>query len=161
MKLGKYKMSGNRGLFDEQEIKEKLREIGNPLEKTIEVVDFEMFRSLIEVEMLNHTKKNNAGAKPFDVVMMFKILILQRYYGLGDSQIEYQIKDRISFKSFLGLSSGDKVPDEKTVWEFREFITNKGVIERLFAEFTDFLESKGLLMNEGKMIDAGFTVAPS
>ncbi|KAA6309242.1 hypothetical protein EZS27_039226 [termite gut metagenome] len=148
MKLGKYKTSGNCSFFDEQEIKEKLREIGNPLEKIIEVIDFEMFLSLLETQMLNHNKKNNAGANPFDVVMMFKIMILQRYYGLGDSQIEYQIIDRISFKSFLGLSNGDKVPDEKTVWAFRESITNKGVIEKLFAAFTDFLESKGFLMNE-------------
>ncbi|KAA6313818.1 hypothetical protein EZS27_035470 [termite gut metagenome] len=61
------------------------------MEKIIEVIDFEMFRSLLETETLNHTKKNNAGAKTFDVVMMFKTLILQRYYGLGESQIEDQI----------------------------------------------------------------------
>ncbi|KAA6344882.1 hypothetical protein EZS27_007528 [termite gut metagenome] len=133
--------------------------MGNPLEKILEVIDFEMFRSLLETQMPNHHKKNHAGAKAFDVVMMFKILILPRYYGLGDSQIEYQILDRISFKSFLGLSSGDKVPDEKAVWAFRESLTNKGVMEKLFAAFTDFLESNGFLMSEGKIIDAGFTVA--
>ena len=47
-------------------------------------------------------------------------MILQRYYGLGDTQIEYQILDRLSFKKFLWLESGDKVPDGKTVWLFRE-----------------------------------------
>ena len=61
--------------------------------------------------ILNKDKKSNAGAKPYDVVMMFKIMILQRYYGLGDTQIEYQIHDRLSFKKFLCLESGDKVPD--------------------------------------------------
>jgi hypothetical protein len=74
------------------------------------VVDFEMFRETLEAKLLNRDKKNNAGAKPFDLVMMFKIIILQRYYGLGDTQIEYQILDRLSFKKFLGLESGDKVP---------------------------------------------------
>jgi len=64
---------------------------------------------------LNINKKNNAGAKPYDVVMLFKVMILQRYFGLGDKQVEYQIIDRTSFKNFLGLASGDKVPDEKTV----------------------------------------------
>jgi len=91
---------------------------------------------------------------------MFKILILQRYYGLGDTQVEYQILDRLSFKKFLGLESGDKVPDEKTVWAFRETLTTKGLIEKLFVEFRNYLEGKGLIMNEGKMIDASFTVAP-
>jgi hypothetical protein len=70
-----------------------------------------MFRNTLEDGILNKDKKSNAGAKPYDVVMMFKIMILQRYYGLGDTQIEYQIHDRLSFKKFLCLESGDKVPD--------------------------------------------------
>lgn len=119
-----------------------------------------MFRESLEVKLLNTNKKNNAGAKPYDVVMMFKILILQRYYGLGDSQVEYQILDRSSFKTFLSLETGDKVPDEKTVWSFRERITKTGLIEELFEQFILFLEEKELLFNEGQMIDASFTVAP-
>lgn len=85
---------------------------------------------------------------------------MQRYYGLGDTQLEYQIIDSISFKKFLGLESGDKVPDEKTVWAFRETLTNKGLADTLFEEFREFLSVQGLIMNEGKIIDASFTVAP-
>jgi len=160
MKMKKYKPTGNKGLFDEQEVYQKLSEIGDPLERINKVVDFECFRENLESRLLNHDKKNNAGAKPYDVVMMFKIIILQRYYGLGDTQIEYQILDRLSFKKFLGLESGDKVPDEKTVWAFREKLTNKGLVENLFFEFRKSLELKGLIINEGKMVDASFTVAP-
>lgn len=160
MQPQKYKKSGNRGLFDEQETYQKLSSIGNPLDMIDKVIDFEMFRDILESKLLNLNKKNNAGAKPYDVVMMFKIIILQRYYGLGDTQIEYQILDRLSFKKFLGLESGDKVPDEKTVWAFRENLTNKELVEEIFSMFTKHLESKGLIMNEGKMIDASFTVAP-
>lgn len=156
----KYKKSGNRGLFDEQYTHQKLSAIGNPLEKISFVIEFKIFRSNLEEGILNKDKRNNAGAKPFDVVMMFKILILQRYYGLGDTQIEYQILDRLIFKKFLGMESGDKVPDEKTVWAFREVLTSKGLVENLFNKFRDYLEGKGLIMNEGKMIDASFTVAP-
>jgi IS5 family transposase len=85
--------------------------------------------------------------------MLFKILILQRYYGLSDTQIEYQILDRLSFKKFLNLESGDKVPDEKTVWLFREKLTKSGLVDQIFEQFTQFLELKGLIINEGKMID--------
>lgn len=155
-----YKPTGKKGLFDEEDTYQKLSNIGNPLELISKVVDFEMFRNTLESKLLNHDKKSNAGAKPYDVLMMFKILILQRYYGLGDTQIEYQILDRLSFKKFLGLESGDKVPDEKTVWLFRENITNIGLVEIIFKQFTEFLESKNLIMNEGKMVDASFTVAP-
>ena len=120
-------------MFDEQETHQRLSSIGNPLEMISKVIDFEMFRDILEAELLNTNKKNNAGAKPFDVVMMFKILILQRYYGLGDTQIEYQILDRLSFKKFLGLESGDKVPDEKTVWAFREKSKTRARVEHVFG----------------------------
>ncbi|MDA3942502.1 MAG: IS5 family transposase [Bacteroidetes bacterium] len=155
-----YKSKGEKGLFDEQLTFERLSAIGNPLEKISAVIDFEAFRNTLEAKLLNTEKKNNAGAKPYDVVMMFKIMILQRYYGLGDTQVEYQIIDRLSFKKFLGLESGDKVPDEKTVWAFRENLTNSGVVELLFGQFLHFLEEKNLIFNEGKLIDASFTVAP-
>ena len=160
MKTQVYKNRGNKGLFDEQETQERLSKIGNPLEMISEVIDFEIFREKLESKLLNRNKKNNAGAKPYDVVMMFKIMILQRYYGLGDTQIEYQILDRLSFKKFLGLESGDKVPDEKTVWLFRENLTKSGLVKEIFEQFRQYLETEGLIMNEGKMIDASFTVAP-
>jgi len=160
MKTQVYKKTGNRGLFDEQETQERLSKIGNPLEMISEVIDFEIFREKLESKLLNRNKKNNAGAKPYDVVMMFKIMILQRYYGLGDTQIEYQILDRLSFKKFLGLESGDKVPDEKTVWLFRENLTKSGLVKEIFEQFRQYLETEGLIMNEGKMIDASFTITP-
>ncbi|HOY90488.1 MAG TPA: IS5 family transposase, partial [Bacteroidales bacterium] len=160
MKTQVYKKTGNRGLFDEQETQERLSKIGNPLEMISEVIDFEIFREKLESKLLNRNKKNKAGAKPYDVVMMFKIMILQRYYGLGDTQIEYQILDRLSFKKFLGLESGDKVPDEKTVWLFRENLTKSGLVKEIFEQFRQYLETEGLIMNEGKMIDASFTIAP-
>jgi IS5 family transposase len=155
-----YKSRGKKSLFDTEFTQERLSSIGNPLESISKVVDFEMFRDLLEDKLLNTNKKNNAGAKPFDVVMMFKILILQRYYGLGDSQVEYQILDRTSFKIFLGLETGDKVPDEKTVWSFRERVTKTGLVTELFDKFILFLEQKDLIFNEGQLIDASFTVAP-
>jgi IS5 family transposase len=160
MKKQFYKSQGKKSLFDEQFTIERLSEIGNQLEAISKVIDFEMFRNTLEDKLLNTNKKSNAGAKPFDVVMMFKIIILQRYYGLGDKQVEYQILDRTSFKNFLGLASGDKVPDEKTVWLFRENLTNSGVIEVLFNQFITYLGLKGLIFNEGKLVDASFTVAP-
>lgn len=155
-----YKPQGKRGLFDEEFTIARLSSMGNPLEAIIKVIDFEMFRPSLEDKLQNTNKKNNAGAKPYDVVLLFKILILQRYYGLGDSQVEYQILDRTSFKAFLGLSTGDKVPDEKTVWSFRERVTKTGLVEKLFDQFVGYLEAQELIFNQGRLVDASFTVAP-
>jgi IS5 family transposase len=110
-----YKSNGNQGLFEQQFSQEHLTKMGDPLSSIRKAIDFAMFRKLLEASLRNKDKKSKVGAKPFAPVMLFKILMLQRYYGLGDHQTEYQIVDRSSFKDFLGLSSGDKVPDEKTI----------------------------------------------
>ena len=158
--MRQYKEHGNVSLFDSEITLQKLSNIGNPLEKLSSVIDFEMFRERLESKLLNNNKKNNAGAKPYDVVMMFKIIILQRYYNISDEQTEYQIHDRTSFKDFLGLSSGDKVPDSRTIWLFRERLTEKGLGEILFHDFVNALTEKGLIFNKGQMIDASFVLAP-
>lgn len=160
MKNQTYKSFGKKSLFDEENILKRLSKAGNPLEAISKVIDFEMFRGALEEKLLNKEKKNKAGAKPYDVLLMFKIIILQRYYGLGDSQVEYQILDRTSFKKFLGLETGDKVPDEKTIWAFRENLTNTGLAKELFYQFVGYLESHDLILNEGQLIDASFTLAP-
>ena len=89
------KAQGKKSLFDEQFTIERLSEIGNPLEAISKVIDFEMFRSTIEDKLLNTNKKSNAGAKPFDVVMMFK---LNPYPSIGlFSNDGHQKKVLISF----------------------------------------------------------------
>ena len=108
-----YKTLGNRGLFGMEENKSKPTSLGNPLERLLKAVDFEMFRETLETGLYKN-RMTNAGARPYDPVLMFKVLVLQRMYNLSDEQAEYQIIDRLSFKNFLGLASGDKVPDTRT-----------------------------------------------
>lgn len=153
------KQQGNVGLFDSNETMEKLNKLGNPLDKLSKAVDFEMFRDALE-RGLYKEKFTKVGAKPYDYVLMFKIVVLQRIYHLSDPQAEYQIRDRLSFRDFLGLASGDKVPDEKTIWVFKEELTKKGLLGQLFNEFYAFLEENNLILHEGTMIDGSFVEAP-
>jgi len=157
--MTKYKQQGNRGLFGEQFRLEKLSKHGDPLERLNGLINWDIFVPVLD-KLENRDKKNNAGAKPYSPLTMFKILILQRYYNLSDSQIEYQILDRLSFCRFLGLTLSDRVPDEKTVWTFREHLTNQGVDNELFAIFHDKLEENNLIVHEGKIIDASFVEMP-
>jgi IS5 family transposase len=156
----KYKSQGHIGLFDKESTSDKLSKLGNPLEKLHKVIDFEMFRHELELSLLNHDKKSNAGQKPYDVVMMFKIILLKRFYNMSDEQAEYQINDRLSFKEFLGLSSGDRVPDARTIWLFQERLIANHLDEILFSQFRNYLDTLGLLVNEGKIVDASFVETP-
>jgi IS5 family transposase len=91
---------------------------------------------------------------------MFKIVLLKRLYNLADEQTEFQINDRLSFKEFLGLSEGDKVPDQKTVWDFQNRLVKKKLDGKLFDGFHKYLDEKGLFVNEGKIVDASFVEVP-
>jgi IS5 family transposase len=160
MSVPHYRKTGNLGLFDGEINREKLIKLGNPLEKLAKVIDFEMFRPELEAELLNQNKRSNAGAKQIDVVLMYKVLVIKRLYNLSDEQTEYQIIDRQSFKDFLGLSSGDKVPDARTIWLFQENLIKKNLDEKLFSQFHDYLDNLGLYVNEGKIVDASFAEVP-
>lgn len=74
--------------------------------------------------------------------------------------MEYQICDRLSFMRFLNLTIADDVPDSKTVWAFRESLTDLGLIETLFDVFKQELARLNLIVKEGKIVDASFIEVP-
>ena len=61
---------------------------------------------------------------------------------------------------FLGIGLSSKVPDAKTIWLFRDTLTQSGVISRLFRLFESQLEARGLITYKGTIIDATFVDAP-
>ena len=152
-------MAKQKGFFDEDVRLEKLSRQGDPLLKLKDLINWEMFRPVLG-EAFTKEAKGPGGRPPFDTVMMFKILVLQRLYNLSDAQMQYQILDRLSFMRFLGLQINDTVPDEKTIWYFRERLREKGVIERLFDRFYRFLTNQGLVAQNGTMVDASIVEAP-
>lgn len=151
--------SKQKGLFDEEFRLEKLSQHGDPLEKLNRYIDWEIFRPVLS-GVFNAKPKGIGGCPPYDYVMMFKILILQRFYNISDSQTEYQINDRLTFMRFLGLTLTDKVPDEKTIWHFRECLTKSGAIDELYKIFNRLMYKKGLLAKEGTIVDASFVDVP-
>jgi len=92
------------GFFDFENRLDQLNAHGNPLVTLEAAIDFEAFRPTLR-RVRDKQRKSNAGRKPFDVVLMFKMLVLQSLYGLADGQLEYQVRDRISFMAFVGVWS--------------------------------------------------------
>jgi transposase, IS5 family len=146
-------MAGQPGLFDLDERYGVLSAAGDPLERLAAVVDFALFRGELEA-VLDRSDRARGGRPPYDAVLMFKVLILQTLYTLSDDQTEYQIRDRLSFMRFLGLSLEDRVPDAKTIWLFREQLTRAGAVDRLFQRFDAVLRNAGYLAMGGQIVDA-------
>lgn len=145
--------------FDEADRLAALNRLHDPLVELKRHIDFELFRPPLAA-VFQKEKTTAVGRKAYDVVLMFKILVLQRLYNLADEQVEFQITDRHSFTRFLDLHLGSAVPDYSTVWRFREALTEAGTIKQLFQTFTATLEQKGVITRAGTIVDASFVAVP-
>ncbi len=121
-----------RGLYDKQE-KSRLAQIS-------ELIDWMPIRLALD-EMYDN--KSERGGRPnCDVILMFKILVLQQWYGLNDLEVGRQMADRISFMSFLGFP--DKLPDSSTIWLFKERMAENETDKLVWAELQRQMDAMGL-----------------
>jgi transposase, IS5 family len=155
-------MMAQPGFFDHDRRLEALSAQGDPLVAINVMVPWETFRATIEAVVLTPAadRKSNAGRKPLDAVLKFKMLVLQSLYNLSDAQTEYQARDRLSFARFLGLGLEDTVPDATSLWLFREQLAKAGLIETLFAQFGQHLEAHGYIARGGQIVDATIVAVP-
>lgn len=133
-----------KSLFSLSDHLDALSKEGDPLEVLQETVDFEYFRAWL-VEGLGYGDGSKGGRPPFDPVMMFKALILQAQHNLSDARMEFMIRDRLSWLRFLGLSLGDRTPDENTIRHFRNRLTETGTLRRVMKAFDWQLQKKGYI----------------
>jgi IS5 family transposase len=147
------------GLFDIENRYDRIDKCGDPLMKLNEVIDWEEFRPGL-MKVREKERKSNAGAKSYDVVLMFKSLIIQSLYNLSDEELEYQMLDRWTFMRFLGVGPGDRVPDAKTIWLFREQLKEAGLVEELFKMFDRHLQVSGYVARKGQIVDASIVSVP-
>jgi IS5 family transposase len=146
-------------LFDLENRYASLFEAGAPLERLDAVIDWEIFRPILQRIDAKH-RKSAAGRKPTCRVLMFKLLILQRLHGLSDERLQYQVTDRLSFMRFLRLDLASDVPDARTVWAFRELLKAHRLVEPLFERLNQALADLGVELKSGQIIDATFVPVP-
>jgi len=132
---------------------------GDPLERLDVVIDWEIFRPILERIDLKE-RKSAAGRKPTCRILMFKLLILQRLHNLADERLQYQVTDRLSFMRLLGIELSGDVPDARTVWAFREALQEHRLIEPLFERLNQALADLGVELKSGQIIDAIFVPVP-
>lgn len=104
---------------------------------------------------------DSQGGRPhWPLVTMLKIVFLQKCFGLSDPMAEEMLRDRISFRRFVGLSFDDATPDYSTLSVFRTRLREKGHGSTLFDKALEILRARGLVLNEGTLIDATIIEAP-
>ena len=164
------------GFFDVSDRYAGLDAKKDPLVEIDAVVPWEEFRPILERvwRKPEAERKSRAGRKPMDAVLMFKMLVLSALYNLSDDQIEYQVRDRLSFMRFLGLGLEDRVPDAKTVWLYREALAQAGKVEARFQQLDHlpgrrlrsnlpgggYLARQGYIARGGQILDASIVAVP-
>ena len=150
---------GQLGFWDREKRQQKLDKKKALLQRLNEVIPWQEFPPLLEQVNQRYTT-SRAGGKATDVILMFKLLVLQHLFNLSDDELEYQANDRLSFMKFLGLGIEDRIPDAKTVWLFRQQLTEQGSIEELFEQFDSYLRQQGYEAKQGQIVDASLVPVP-
>lgn len=118
-----------------------------------ERVPWEAYRPILE-RGYSCARKSKAGRKRIDPVVLFKMLILKRLYGLSDKQLEFQAKHSPYLESFIGISKIRSAPDATTVSFFRERLKAAGIINELFLLFEQHLLELELTERCDKLINS-------
>jgi transposase, IS5 family len=153
---------GQPGFFDLDRRLEEISAKGDALETIKKAVAWEDFRADIEAatERTPEDGKSNAGRRPYDAILKFKVLVLQSLYNFSDEQTEFMIRDRLSFMRFLDLGLADPVPDATTILLFREALVDAHLVDKLFDRFGQHLQAKGYIARGGQIVDATIVSAP-
>ncbi len=123
------------------------------------LVDWRPIRTLLNSKYTKH--QNAVGNPAYDALMLFKILLLMRWYNLSDYAVEERINDSFSFSEFLGLSLELAAPDHSTICRFRNELGRLGLYEKLFKEFNKQLKKRGIMnIQEGVIVDASVVTSP-
>jgi len=155
-----FTMAYQSGFFDVDNRIEKIKEYNSPLLRLAEYIDFNFFRDELEKYFRKGKNYSKGGRPPYDYVLMFKILVLQHFYNISDDQTEFCINDRFSFMQFLNLQLGQRVPDAKTIWHFKNELSREGMINNLFTLLHNQLLADGIILNKGTIVDASFVNVP-
>ena len=123
------------------------------LEEMSRCVPWNMF----EKELRNRIVRKSGGRRPYPLLLQFKMYLVKTWYNLSDEQCEFQCRDSLSFKRFLGLNIEDAVPDATTLENFRHDF--EPIAERVFLKLDALFEKHGLFVNPGNIVDATFIKA--
>lgn len=122
------------------------------------IIDWRVISNLIN----KHYQKglSVSGRPSYDGLVLFKMTLLQTWYGLSDYEVEDRVNDSISFSRFVGIGLDAPVPDHSVISRFRTELTQKGVYEKLLKALNKQLEKHKILIKTGAIVDASIIDTP-
>ena len=105
--------------------------------------------------------KGERGNKPYGIELMLRLYVLQNLNTLSDEGTISEVIDSRAFSEFCGVTSSNQVPNGDTLGRFRNLLIRNGIQERLFAQVTELLQERGLLLKKGTIVDSTLISAPS
>lgn len=122
------------------------------------LIDWDAISKIID---LDYSKGKSAVGKPsYDGLLLFKMCLLQSWYGLSDYEVEDRVNDSLSFSYFCGMTIEQVAPDHSTVSRFRTAMTKTNTFEKLFASINSQLERHNIIVKSGIIIDASVIDTP-
>jgi len=95
------------------------------------------------------------GSPAYPPLKMLKVLLLQAWYGVSDTEMEVRLACDLLFRRFTGFGLEPRTPDHSTIWNFRQQLHQLGVLEKVLDEINSQLERKGVMVTKGKVaVDA-------
>jgi IS5 family transposase len=149
----------NEDLFTSKTNEKFQKHIKTQSKRTLELIEekIDWKKLLLPIEKKISKKReklNEAGRNSFSIEVIVKCFMLQSMYNLSDPRLEEEIADRRSFQIFLGLNSGDSIPDETTICRYRKMFAEEGLDKLLFESMNKQLREKGLILDKGTIVDA-------
>lgn len=131
-------------------------------EKLLSKIDAVVPWEAMEKDILSKRERGyNGVGRPFiDIKKLLKCLFLQGMYNLSDPEMEDQLRDRMSFQKFVGITEEKDIPDETTFCRFRNELNELGFQETVFIMTQHILHEMGYTVEEGHIQDGSLIEAP-
>ena len=145
--------------FTDSTVDARLEHVDSFLKEINNVIDFEKLRPILKKNGIG--TKNVCGIKAYDPIMMFKIILIQKFYNLSDERAEEGLNVNLLYMRFVGLSLEDLAPDSTTIGRFRNSLIKNKLYDKLFDNVNKQLKDAGLIATGGKdiLMDATLVVA--
>ena len=109
-----------------------------------------------------HYSKGETGRKPVGLSIMLRVYFLQQWFSLSDPAAEDALYESAVLRRFAGIDLGRApAPDETTILNFRHLLEEHELCGEMLDTVNRYLESKGIRITTGTIVDATIIHAPS